>query len=240
MSSNPMSRVVERQMRNWELSRAQRLEVPEPKRDEIEDFVCVSRRVGTPGTVEVATALGKALGWPVFDKEVLETMAGDDFFRKQIYASMDQRDLSWSEEAIRSFFDGKFVKNDYFHRLCETLLSLARQGSSVFIGRGADLVLPADRGFRVRLIASHKARVEAVAASQGLDSGAAAREIARLEQERFAYLKRHFQLDPTTAARFDLSVHLEKFTADQAVEVILKARRVRLNPDRLRSGSIQS
>ncbi len=224
MSSNPMARVVERQMRNWELSRTQRLEVPEPKRDEVEDFISVSRRVGTPGAEEVAAGLGKALGWPVFDKEVLETMAGDDFYRKQIYASMDQRDLSWSEEAIRSFFDGKFVKNDYFHRLCETLLSLARQGSSVFFGRGADLVLPADRGFRVRLIASHEARVAAVATGKGLSSEAAAREISRLEQERFGFLKRHFQLDPTTSARFDLSIHLEKFTVDQAVAVIVKAR----------------
>ncbi len=228
MSSNPMARVVERQMRNWELSRAQRLELPEPKRDEVEDFICVSRRVGTPRATEVAASLGKALDWPVFDKEVLETMAGDDFFRKQIYASMDQRDLSWSEEVIRSFFDGKFVKNDYFHRLCETLLSLARQGSSVFFGRGADLVLPADRGFRVRLIASHEARVGAVAANKNLEPAAAAREISRAEQERFAFLKRHYQLDPTTAARFDLSLHLEKFSVDQAVAVILKAREVRV------------
>ncbi len=226
--SNPNARVVERQMRNWELARSQRPEVPEPKRDEVEDFISVSRRVGTPGTSEVAAGLGKALGWPVFDKEILETMGGDDFYRKQIYANMDQRDLSWSEELMRSFFDKKFVKNDYFHRLCETLLSLARQAPSVFVGRGADLVLPADRGFRVRLIASHQASVDAVAAEKGLSAKAATAEIARLEQARQKFLEHHFRLDPTTSARFDLSIHLEKFTVEQAVEVILKARDVRL------------
>ncbi len=226
--SNPMARVVERQMRNWELARAQRPEVPVPEKNEVEDFICVSRRVGTPGASEVAAALGKALGWPVFDKEVLETMGGDDFYRKQIYANMDQRDLSWSEELMRSFFDGKFVRNDYFHRLCDTLLSLARQAPSIFVGRGADLVLPADRGFRVRLIASHQARVDAVAAEKGLAAEAAEREIARLEQARHEFLQHHFRLDPATSTRFDLSIHLEKFTAEQAVEVILKARQVRV------------
>ena len=98
MSSNPMARVVERQMRNWELARSQRLKLPEPKRQEVEDFVCVSRRVATPGAEEVAARLGKKLGWPVFDKEILEAMAGDDFYRQQIYANMDQRDLSWTED----------------------------------------------------------------------------------------------------------------------------------------------
>ena len=222
--SNPNARVVERQMRNWELARSQRLEVPEPKREEVEDFVSVSRRVGTPGTSEVATGLGKALGWPVFDKEILETMGGDDFYRKQIYANMDQRDLSWSEELMRSFFDRKFVRNDYFHRLCETLLSLARQAPAVFVGRGADLVLPADRGFRVRLIASYEARVDNLAADRGLTAKAAAAEIGRLEQARKKFLEHHFRLDPTTSARFDLAIHLERFTVEQAVEVILKAR----------------
>ena len=226
--SNPMARVVERQMRNWELARAQRLEVQEPKREEVEDFICVSRRVGTPGASEVAAGLGKALGWAVFDKEILETMGGDDFYRRQIYANMDQRDLSWSEELMRSFFDGKFVRNDYFHRLCETLLSLARQAPAVFFGRGADLVLPADRGFRVRLIASHEARVEHVAARRDLTAEAAAREIGRMEQERFRFLQRHFRLDPTTSARFDLSIHLQKFSVDQAVDVTLRARKARL------------
>ena len=227
MSSNPMARVVERQMRNWELARSQRLKVPEPRRREVEDFVTVSRRVATPGADAVAARLGKELGWPVFDKEILETMGGDDFYRQQIYANMDQRDLSWTEELLRGFFDGKFVKNDYFRRLGETLLSLARQGSAVFVGRGADLVLPKDRGFRVRLIDSWEARVAFMAAERGLGPAAAAAAIERLEKERGAFLERHFGLDPATSARFDLSVHLGRFEPDQAVEVILKARRIR-------------
>ncbi|MCP3964705.1 MAG: cytidylate kinase-like family protein [bacterium] len=228
MSSNPMARVVERQMRNWELSRSQRLAKPEPKRQEVEDFVCVSRRVATPGAEEVAARLAEALGWPMFDREVLEAMAGDDFVRQQVYANMDQRDLSWTEEVMRGFFDRKFIKTDYFHRLCETLIGLARQGSAVFFGRGADLVLPADRGFRVRLVASHEARIDALAADRDLGRVAAIREIQRLEEERGAFLKRHFKLDPATSARFDLSLHLEQFGVEQAVEVILAARAVRV------------
>ena len=227
MSANPMARVVEKQMRNWELSRSQRLAIPEPERQEVEDFICVSRRVGTPGAAEIAARIGKALDWPVFDKEVLDTMAGNDFFRRQIYASMDQRDLSWSEEVLRSFLDDKFDRNDYFRRLYQTLLSLARQGSAVFVGRGADLVLPAERGLRVRLIASHEARLAWVAKERGLEPAAAAAEIVRLEKMRSEFLVHHFKLDPATSARFDLTLHLERFTPDQVVELILRALEIR-------------
>ena len=124
-SADPaLSRLVEKQMRNWELARSQRISTPTPKQEEVEDFLCISRMVGVDDR-QVAVLVGERLGWPVFDREILEAMAGDDDFRRQIYTSMDQRDLSWWEEALRSLMDRDFVRNDYFHRLCETLLSLA-------------------------------------------------------------------------------------------------------------------
>ena len=142
ISNNPaIARLVERQMRNWELGRDQRLDSTLPGTSRVEEFVCVSRQVGTAGE-EVAQALGDRLGWPVFDREILDAMAGDDTVRRQIYESMDSRDLSWWEETLRSLMQSEFVRNDYFKKLTETLLSLARQGSCVFLGRGADLLLP--------------------------------------------------------------------------------------------------
>ena len=109
------ARLVERQMRNWELARAQRLSVPAPQRKEVEDFIAVSRAVGAGG-VEVAARLGEALSWPVFDREILDVMAGDDEMRRQVYASMDERDMSWFEETASSLLQPEVVKNDYFHR----------------------------------------------------------------------------------------------------------------------------
>ena len=113
-SHNPTAaKLVERQMRNWELARAQRLSVPAPQREEVEDFIAISRNAGAQGKV-VAAELGEKLGWPVFGREILDVMAGDDDLRRQIYASMDERDLSWYEETLRALMQPEFVKNDYF------------------------------------------------------------------------------------------------------------------------------
>ena len=204
-------------MRNWELARSQSYAEDERRSAGVQSFICVSRMVGV-GHEAVTRPLGERLGWPVLDRELLESMAGDDRLRQRIYRTMDQRDLGWWESAVRAVMDGEFVRDDYFHRLCETLLSLARQGSCVFVGRGADLVLPPDQGLRIRLVASREARVSWLAAALA--------EIERIERQRAAFIQGHFGVAADDPLRHDLVFNLERVTPEQAVELILAARRV--------------
>jgi len=227
ISSNPaIARLVERQMRNWELARQQRPESDRPTKSRVEEFVCLSRQVGTDGE-RIAQSLGAALGWPVFDREILDAMAGDDAVRRQVYESMDERDLTWWEETLRALMQSEFVRNDYFKRLSETVLSLARQGHCVFLGRGADLFLPDDVGFRVRLVAPADARVARVAAANELTRTEAEQWIGRVEAERQRYFRRHFGIEVEDAVRFDMTVNLSRFSVAEAVEMILMAKSIR-------------
>lgn len=219
-------KILERQMRNWELARSQRYKAPEVRRPPVEDFVCLSRQVGVDGR-SVARLLAEKLGWPFFDKEILELMAGDDFYRKQIYSSMDERDLGWAEEVLRSAFEDRFVKNDYFHRLSSTVLGLVRQGSCVLLGRGADLLLPRDQGFRARLSAPLASRQAHLAERLEISLAAAAEEIERVEAERRRFFEHHYRLDPEDPDRYDMVLNVERFDVEQAVEVLLAARRAR-------------
>jgi hypothetical protein len=217
------AKLVERQMRNWELARAQRPSTASPVRTEVEEFIAISRAVGAGG-LEVATGLGEALRWPVFDREILEIMAGDDELRRQIYASMDERDMGWCEETLQVLLRPEFIKNDYFRRLTETVLTLARQGNAVFLGRGADLILPLHIGFRIRLVASLETCAANYAKRHSLLPEDAKKEIARVERERDEFIQRHFQAEPADQTRHDLTLNLDRFTAEQAVDVVLHAR----------------
>lgn len=221
-----IARLVERQLRNWELARAQRLEIGPPERSVVEDFICVSRQVGADGG-EVARRLGRRLGWPVFDRELLEAMAGDDATRRQVYESMDERDLNWWEETLRSVMQSEFIRNDYFRRLSETLLSLARQGNCVFLGRGADLILPRSRGFRVRLVAPSARRLERFSRNRGLSREDSEQDMKKIEAERARFFRRHFGVDIEDPVRYDMTVNTDRFTAEQLVEMILQGRAIR-------------
>ncbi len=220
------ARLIEKQMRTWELARAQRPADPEPsRRPEVEDFICISRMVGVDGHT-IAAALGKRLGWPLFDRAILGIMAGDDFDRRQIYASMDQRDLSWTEDMVRSLMTRYFGRNDYFHRLCETQLSLARKSPSIFLGRAADLILPRRLGFRVRLMAPRAARVASLARGGASRPEAAEAKLDQIESERTEFFRNHFHIAASEPTRHDLAINVESYPPDAAVELILAAREI--------------
>jgi len=218
-----LARLVERQMRNWELARAQRQDVPVEQRAVVGDFVAISREVGAGGRT-VATLLGERLAWPVFDKEILNKMAGDDGLRRQIYDSMDERDIGWVEESLRSLMQPEFVRNDYLHRLTQTVLSLARQGGGVFLGRGSDRILPPDRGLRVRLVAPLEVRAQRYAERERRSLGDARDEIARIGKDRMEFVHRHFGIDSTDPTRYDLVINTAKLSPATAVDLIVAAR----------------
>jgi hypothetical protein len=220
-------KLVEQQLRNWELAHSQRQSSPTPGEIDVEDFISVSRMVGVDGHL-IATALGNQLGWPVFGREILDAMAGDDTIRQRIYRTMDERDLSWWEECLRGVLDTGFTRNDYFRRLCETVLSLARQSPSIFVGRGTDLVLPQDRGFRVRLTASAASRIRNHADSTGQSPERAAEDMEQVEHQRDEFLKHHFGIEAEDPGRHDLVVNLDRWSTAAAVKLILDSHALRI------------
>lgn len=225
-----LAKVVERQMRNWELARSQALAAGETPAKEKErsvyDFLTIANDIGGGGG-DIGAMIGERLGWPVFDRQILSAMAADDEVRARLYRSMDERDLGWFEETMRSFAHGEFRKYDYFHRLTETLLFLARKSHAVFVGRAADLILPKDKGLRVKVICPYEMRVANFARHAGIPTKEATRQLERIHAERAAFIARHFKIDILDATRFDLLINVSRFTPQQAVEMILLAMRHR-------------
>ncbi len=216
------SALVDRQMRNWELARSQRPATPAKQRRQVEPFICVSRMVGVGDAI--ANQLAKRLGWPVFDKQILTAMAGDDRRLRQVYASMDERDVGWWEDVLNPLIRDGLTRNDYFHRLCKTVLSLARQSSGVFVGRGLDRVLPTSMGLRVQLIAPLEYRVAHFAEQHSLEPAAAQHEIQRIEAARSTFMRQHYGVGARDPLRFDMTLNVERLSPERTVDLILSAR----------------
>ncbi len=225
--SNPNpARLAERRARNWEIGLAQRFNASVKDPTPVHPFVTISRPVAAGGG-ELAAALGERLGWQVFDRELLYEMAGDDRLRESMYRTLDERDLSWVEEACRSLVEGGMHLNDYFRRLTETVLCLSRRGPGVFLGRACDLILPRDCGLRVRLALSPQCCLRNYMESHDLRPRQAQRKLEQLERERADFVRHHFRADPDDVSRYDLVINGVTFGPEAMVELIVAAMRQR-------------
>jgi len=218
-----LARLVERQLASWEIGSSQRLSVPSESRPETQDFICISRQVGVD-IGDIGQELGRRLGWPVFHRDLLDRMAGDDQTRRRLYATMDGRDLGWAESILRPLLLGMERRDDYFHRLVDLVLAMVRQAPAIFVGRGIDLMLPRERGLRVRLTAGEAYRRGQLARETGLSAEGAAAELARVEREREQFIRHHFRCGQEDPARFDLALNVERWEPIAAADLILAAR----------------
>ncbi|MBX3394870.1 MAG: cytidylate kinase-like family protein [Phycisphaerae bacterium] len=222
-----LGNLVERQMRNWEIARSQKRADPvSTGLQPVEQFICISRAVGLPGE-KVACKLLEATGWPMFDREILAIMSGDEEYRRQIYSSLDERDLNWLSDFVMSLTKGLINREDYFHRLSATISALARKGHAIFLGRAADLILPRDLGLRVRFTANRDYCIREFARLNRIEFDYAARQVEEIEHDRTRFLKTHFKTAADDLSRFDLVINMEHLSIDQATEVILTAARAK-------------
>ena len=210
--------LVERQLRNWELARSQKLPEPSEERP-VQEFVTISREAGALGT-ELARRLGERIGWPVFDRQILQAMAGEDALRQWLYEQIDERDVSWVEQTLQFLIGGKYPPADYTRKLSQTVLTLARGSRAIFLGRAANLILPESQGLRVRVVAPPEKRLDEIARRNGTDPDQAREQLERLDRERREFVLKHFGVDPADPLLYDLVLNLGRVTIDEAVDLL--------------------
>jgi cytidylate kinase len=185
--------------------------------------ITVERETGTSGT-NVAQEVGRRLGWQVYDHELLERIAVEHGLRVSLLESLDERRQSWLVECMEGFSQRAHIgETGYVHHLTQTLLSLGAHGECVIVGRGAGLLLPPATTLRVRLMAPAADRVAVVMRQRGLSKHDAERWLETTDRERIAFLKDHFQKDPTDSRRYDLLLNTSRWSVMECADLILDA-----------------
>ncbi len=224
-ASKSLNALVERQMRNWEIGKEQApTDAASPPA--VRPFVTISRMVGCGGD-EVAASLADKSGWPLFDREVLQYMAGDDDVRRRLYETMDERDTGFIEDTLRTFTSTEMKRNDYFHRLTETILAIARQSNALFLGRGADLILPRKSGLRIRMVGDFAPCAAHYAQVHKLSDQEARSELKKREEQTTHFIEQHFKVGPDKPDRFDMVLNMTNLTVPEATGIIAEAMRLR-------------
>lgn len=204
--------------------------------------ITVSRTMGSNGR-DIAEALSKRLGWPLWDERILEVAASQSQlgYKARMLRALDQKGQD-DIEAVVSGLLGMVNKHVYMHLLSKAILSVA-QGDAVILDRGAYLLLP--HALSVRIDASIETRVQNLVDLHGFGREVARREIKKSDEERAAFLRelggrsRFRRSSSITGPGFDLTINTDSFSVDEAVSLILTvaSTRFHLHPEPLARAS---
>jgi len=186
--------------------------------------IALSRQVGARGN-SVATEVGARLGWPVYDRELMEQIAQKMDVRVQLLQSVDEKRVGTIQELIESFMALPRANQDmYLRHLLDTIFSLGSHGECIIVGRGAAHILPPATTLRVRLVGNLDDRIAVMMKRLNL-SRLEADRLEAMDLERNRFVKEHFHKDLTDPLGYDLVLNSSRFSDRECVDLIVLALR---------------
>jgi len=222
--SRGIEQLVERQVLRWLEEQRVSERPPEPSAPEaLRPVICVSRQFGALGG-ELGRQVAQRLGFSFYGQELVDEIAKQAHVRRKVVESLDERVQTgirqWADElmALR-----QFAPSDYLRNLSHVVLTLGRHGRSVVIGRGAHLILDTSSTLRVRCYAPIEWRIGKVAERHNLSRADAHALIVRVDGERAAFYRAHFNADVSDAEHFDLLLNVSKTSLETCAEIVVGA-----------------
>jgi cytidylate kinase len=185
--------------------------------------ISISREAGAGG-ITVAREVGRRINWPVYDQELLESLAKDLKVDVSHVEDYDERRGSVLVDSIKAFASAVSVSElTYFRGLVRMLEALRARGEAIIVGRGSSFILPPESTLRVRIVASRDDRVAFIARERDLSASNAARFIDTTDHDRSKFIKDHFHKDPADPLNYDLILNRSRFSTDEAAELVIEA-----------------
>ena len=184
-------------------------------------YIAVSRLAGAGGE-SFARRLGEALDWPVLGSEIVDLIAETFQLDGAMLHLLDNAKANWVRDALGDLMPHQVINLDtYVHHLGRVMRLVALHGNVVLVGRGAQFLLPGDRGLAVRLVASTEERIRRVRATENIDEAAAREHIDEADRRRAHFAKHYFDRDVNDPTLYDLVLNRSKLTDDELVETVL-------------------
>jgi cytidylate kinase len=180
-------------------------------------IITVSRELAALGD-ETAQELAKSLEYRFVDKKALEERINSYGMGGERFKKYDERKPSFLASLSQD-------RDDYLHYLKTAIFTEAEQGSSVFIGRGANVVLREVPGIiSVFLVAPFEIRIERVKSYFHCDEKRARQIIERSDQDRYGFHRYFFDIDWKDPGNYHLSLNTGIFHPSICAGIIKRLR----------------
>lgn len=195
-------------------------------------IITIGRQFGSGGKC-VAEVLGRKLGIPVYDQELIMKAAQESGFSAEFFEQSDEKRRFFSLSSIFATAYSSETENymsdkGLFRIQCETIRNIAAQGPAVIVGRCSDYVLRNMKNkLDVFLTSPLEKRAARVAERQGIDYAKAMETVEREDRNREEYYNYYTFGNWGVASNYDLCIDSDKLgdegTADMIIEFARRA-----------------
>ena len=219
-----IQQIVEEQVARWQLDHAAtRLSPQRPS--ERPSVITISRSFGSDGSA-IAARVGELLGWPVYDRQVVEQIAKSASVHVQTVETLDEHALGRMDDYLTGLLQERnFDQSDYLKLLVRTVVALWEHGPCVFLGHGAVHVVDRRHALAVRIVLPEHDRAERIAAAQGIDLAHARQRVHRADAEHEAFHRRFFGAIVNDRQNYDITLNSLGIGVDDCAAVIAEAYR---------------
>ncbi|MGB9620111.1 MAG: AAA family ATPase, partial [Armatimonadota bacterium] len=181
----------------------------------------ISRTMGSGARI-IARKLAQQLGWSLWDRELLDAIAEHAEVSKRVVEAFDEHAISeievFARNALGDHEMGGFL---YGKHLAWAVAAVARLGNAIILGRGANFLL--HEALSVRVDASLEHRIRNMMNYECLTREQAEAKLRESDRERYEFLVRMFGRARVEQAHYDIALWMDRFTTDDAVEIIKTA-----------------
>jgi len=185
-------------------------------------YLSISRELASGGN-ELAQSLAEKLGWPIFDREIIEAIAEKSHVREELVALFDEHVRSAFDTYLQNLYTGRiFDSSKYYYNLSQVLLGIVRYGHAVILGRGANFILPAESGLRVRVVAPLEMRMKKLMREENLSEKHALQQLLAHDHEQEAFFQHYFHSKPDDPRAYDIVVNSGTVSLEYASTILLQ------------------
>jgi hypothetical protein len=225
--SRSLEQLVNEQFQRWMQEQNAAGRKPKPDKLAQQPMIVFSREFGGRGA-EIGTAVASRLGFQFHAQELVHEIAKRARVRQQLVESLDERAQDRIEQWVTEMMEGGvFAPSDYLRNLTKVIVALGRHGRGVIIGRGAHFILDPARTLRVRAYAPLETRVALIAEREEVGLVEARAKVLRVDAERIAFYRQHFNVDVADPIHYDLLVNTATLSVEVCVELVVRAFKAR-------------
>lgn len=190
-------------------------------------IINIGRQFGGGG-LAVASELGKRLGIPIYDRELIIKAAQDSGFSAELFEQSDEKRRIFSLSSIFSSLLSSPVENymsdnGIFEMQCATIRKIAEQGSAIIVGRCSDYVLrDMDCALNIFLTSPLSVRVDRICERHGLNREKAESLILQKDKAREEYYNYYTFGNWGVASTYDLSIDSSRLGIEGTADFIIE------------------